>query len=335
MDTVNDAATGCHGHLERRQTRGPVEWSRTLALRGTTGNQHLYVTAPARRVYQTPENELLVHVLDAIPRTARHSGWDQVLPRYEPAEVIRERLAEATKWQQSRMLSAVDRVAPAPRTAARIRTGRNAQHYAAVIGAYDRLVSLVEQMDRSAVRNAVENAGLVTADEPVLFELLTTFRILAALKRLGWQMKPFTLFHGHVHTSGRHRDGRTLDLWYQGGPPDLTDQSRYREVLHAHGLARQRLRPDLVLHWPAADGHRRWLLVECKLSQSGGVARAARHALADLLMYRRDFSHALAAIPNPYGLGVAWGADLHPDTSSEITLCTPDTLQAAMHQIII
>ena len=43
--------------------------------------------------------------------------------------MIRERLAEVTRWQQSQMLSAVDRVAP--RTATRIRSGRYAQHYAA------------------------------------------------------------------------------------------------------------------------------------------------------------------------------------------------------------
>src|SRR5512142_3014216 len=41
---------------------GPIDWNRTLALRGTVGSQHLFVTAPARRVYQTAENELLGHV---------------------------------------------------------------------------------------------------------------------------------------------------------------------------------------------------------------------------------------------------------------------------------
>ena len=52
--------------LSTQRIRGQVDWSRTLALRSTAGASDLYVTAPPRRVYQTPENELLVHVLDAI-----------------------------------------------------------------------------------------------------------------------------------------------------------------------------------------------------------------------------------------------------------------------------
>lgn len=97
-----------------QQLRGPVEWNRTLALRNTTGAPHLYVTAPARCVYQTPENELLVHVLDAIVTAAQRSGWARITPRQEPARRVRERLAAATRWQQNRMLSEIDRTAPAP-----------------------------------------------------------------------------------------------------------------------------------------------------------------------------------------------------------------------------
>ena len=46
--------------------RGPVPWSRTLALRAVGGSPQLWVTSPARRNYQTAENRMLVDVLDAI-----------------------------------------------------------------------------------------------------------------------------------------------------------------------------------------------------------------------------------------------------------------------------
>src|SRR5438874_11612344 len=46
--------------------RGPIQWARTIGVRQATGIPHLYVTTPARRAYQTPENELLVLLLDAI-----------------------------------------------------------------------------------------------------------------------------------------------------------------------------------------------------------------------------------------------------------------------------
>ena len=66
------------------------------------------------------------------------------------------------------------------------------------------------------------------------------------------------------------------------------------EVVAETGLGRDvpalldRMRPDIVLQWTSPDGQQRWLLIECKLSQSG-VNKAARQALSDLLAYRTDY----------------------------------------------
>jgi hypothetical protein len=314
---------------------GPVQWGRTLSVRAATGSQHIFVTAPAQRVHQTAENELLVHVLDATVRVARSSGWDQSLTRERPARIVRERLFEAERWQQSRMLSAVERTPPTPRSLARIRSGRNRYRYAEVLAAHEQLVSLVEHLDRQAVRSAIEKAGLVTADEATLFELLTTFSLIDALRAHGWLLRPFYLFQGRVHTSGGRDDGRRIDLWYQSTPADLAAGSHYRQILASHEFPRRHdLRPDLALRWTDQHGQSRWLLVECKLSQSRGVRHAARQALADLLSYRRAFDTALASAATPYGLGVAWGQRLNPNSDAEIALCTPDTLDAALRQIV-
>jgi hypothetical protein len=314
---------------------GPVQWGRTLSVRAATGSQHIFVTAPAERVHQTAENELLVHVLDAIVRVARSSGWDQSLTHERPARIVRERLFEAERWQQSRMLSAVERTPPTSRSLARIRSGRNRNRYAEVLAAHDRLVSLVEHLDRQAVRSAIEHAGLVTADEATLFELLTTFSLIDALRAHGWRLRPFYLFQGRVHTSGSRDDGRRIDLWYQSTPADLATGSYYRQVLASHDFPRRHdLRPDMALRWTDQHSQSRWLLVECKLSQSRGVGHAARQALADLLSYRRAFDTALASAATPYGLGVAWGQGLNPDSEAEIALCTPDTLDEALRQIV-
>ena len=335
---VRRLATASARDEERTAERlhGPIDWNATLALRASAGSRHLFVTAPARRVYQTAENELLVHVLDAIVRTAQRSGWDQILAKEGPATTVRERLSEATRWQQSRMLSTINRVRPTPRSLARIQSGRNHLRYAPLLGAYAKLISLVEQLDRQAVRAAIEHAGLVTAYEATLFELITTFRVIDELRKHGWQMQPIALFEGHVHTSGHRHDGRQIDLWYQSTPPDLRSGSRYKQVLTSHGFSHQRgLRPDLVLRWPHRNGSCRWLLIECKLSQSMGVGHAARQALADLLAYRRAFDHALSEGGQPYGLAVAWGEELTPAPDAEIALCTPDMLGEAIAQIVI
>ena len=56
-----------------------------------------------------------------------------------------------------------------------MRSGRSHHRYATVLAAYDKLVTLVERLDRHGIRAAVAHASIVTADEATLFELLTTF----------------------------------------------------------------------------------------------------------------------------------------------------------------
>jgi hypothetical protein len=313
---------------------GPVQWNQTLSLRGATGSRQIFVTAPAKRVHQTSENELLVHVLDAIVRVTRSGGWDQSRSGKDPARMVRERLSKAEKWQQSRMLSSVERTPPTSRDVARIRSGRTRQRYTSVLAAYDRLMSLVERLDRQAIRSAVEHAALVTAHDPTLFELLTTFHLVDALHAHGWPLRPFYLLRGHVHAQGHRSDGRQIHLWYQVAPTGLTTRSQYRQILWEHGFSNLRpLRPDIVLRWTDPNGHIRWLVVECKLRRAG-VEDASRAALADLLSYRRAFGATLTSAGTPYGLGVAWGEGLQP-VEAEIALCTPDTLNEAVGQIVI
>jgi hypothetical protein len=62
---------------------------------------------------------------------------------------------------------------------------------------------------------------------------------------------------------------------------------------------------------------------------------AARSAAAyDLLAYRTAFAPILNNSEAPYGLGVAWGADLAPRGEHGIVLCTPDTLDQAVCDLL-
>jgi hypothetical protein len=291
-DPVSAARLSTARSVER--LRGPVHWGRTLSLRMATGAPNIYVTTPAERVYQTPENELLVHVLDAIVQIARQIGWEHVVSTHGPAHVIQTHVAESERWLQNRMVSSIERVPPTARSLARIESGRMRDRYALVVATYRRLVALVDRIDREAIRIAIEEAGLVTAIDSTLFELHTTFKVVDALNALGWQLRPFYLFRGKVRSHGQQADGRQIDLSYQTLPVDLGQGSKYRSTLAAHGFRRQAdLRPDLVLRWIDTDGKTRRLLIECKLSVRSGVSYAARQALTDLLAYRQAFEAAL------------------------------------------
>lgn len=76
-----------------------------------------------------------------------------------------------------------------------------------------------------------------------------------------------------------------------------------------------------------------WILVEVK-GLDRTVAESARAATQDLLAYRRAFRAALDRQPKPYGLGIAWGESLEPSSSSEIVLCSPDRIDAALGQML-
>src|SRR5436190_3466787 len=101
--------------------RGAIQWARTIGVRQATGIPNLYVTSPARRAYQTPENELLVLVLDAVVTLARQSGWERSTSEVI-GKTVNDRAAEASRWLQMRALLEVERRPMTGLKLSRIRT---------------------------------------------------------------------------------------------------------------------------------------------------------------------------------------------------------------------
>jgi len=189
---------------------------------------------------------------------------------------------------------------------------------------------LVGHLDRSSIRRAVESFGLVTRSDPTILELYCTFETLAGLSDLGWAVGRVGLLSGSAifHARREHED---LEIIYQATPKRLRVNSRYRQIQALHAIPPGGLRPDLVLR-RIADGSERWLLIEVK----GGARKiedSARAALVDLLAYRTAFSPALGESPPPYGLGIAWGAELTPSGEGEILLCSPDHIRDALAHV--
>ena len=106
-------------------------------------------------------------------------------------------------------------------------------------------------------------------------------------------------------------------------------ESRYRKIQHEHAFVKVGgLIPDLVLRYAGAKGVR-WILVEVK-GLERRVEESARAAARELLSYRRALSPILSRQTGPYGIGIAWGAELDPAASDELILCTPDRIEDAL-----
>jgi hypothetical protein len=313
------------------RVRGPIQWSPTFGARAATGLPHIYVTAPARRAFQTPENEVLAFALDAVAAMGRRDGWHRSSSP-DVGIAVRERVAGATRWLWTRMLGEVERRPITPVTVSRVRGGRHRRRYQAALDVFKLYQRLVARLDRAAVRDAIEQHALVSSHDDVLLELLCLFRVERALKAAGWLVS----FPGLVR-SGKILEARRaevrLQLFYQHTPPALAEGSIYRAIQERHSfVGTGGLIPDMVM-LISGQGEIRWLLVEVK-GVERPVADSARVAARDLLGYRRAFDPVLREAQSPYGLGIAWGGGLAPSLESEICLCTPDTIGTALEQLL-
>ena len=313
------------------RVRGPIQWATTFGARAATGLPNLYVTAPARRAFQTPENEVLVFALDKVAEMGRRTGWH----RSNSPEVgtqVRDRVADATRWLWTRMLGEVERRPISPMTLSRVRAGRNRRRYQAALDVFGLYQRFVARLDRSAVRSAIEQHALVSSRDDVLLELISLFRVEQALRSSGWHVTLPGLVRGGKILEAV-RGGQGLELFYQHSPGALTAGSIYRDIQAAHTFrGTGGLIPDMVMRIRSGD-ETRWLLIEVK-GVKREVADSARAAIQDLLAYRRAFDPVLGRSAGPYGLGIAWGASLAPSIDSEVCLCSPDTVQTALEHLL-
>lgn len=312
--------------------RGAIRWGPTLSERLASGLPHLYVTNPARRAYQTPENELLVHALDAVQTAARATGWHRSSAR-GIGSTVRDRGHEADRWLQTRALSEVTRRPITPTVRSRVRAGRAARRYRPALDVFDLHARFLRRKDREAVRGAVEQHALLVAAEDKLLELKVVFEVERALRAMGFSLGTPGLITGGEIFSGS-REGTRVAVHYQSTPAAVKAHSRYAQVQAAHGFTGTGgMIPDFVLEIARSGRAVQWLLVEVKGVHSG-VHDHARRAIRDLLAYRRAFEAGLSGQMSPYGLAVAWGAEVAPSTDAEVVVCSPDTIELALRRLL-
>jgi hypothetical protein len=315
-------------HDEERSSeriRGAIQWPASITGQLSTGQPNLYVTRPARRAYQTPENALLAFTLNQVAETGRAIGWQGTKAT---AGTISTRAASAERWRSHRSIQQIDPTLPSQRELARIGHGRNRRRYAKTQSAFKVWQQLLRARDPNHLRSLIERRALVASDDPVLFEILCTFDVLDCLTSSGWQGDELRTFQGGLRRV-LYQGDRKLTLWYQQVPHALSQGSLYRGIQQAHGLQAGALRPDLVLHLED-HGTGRWLLVECKLGETRTAEDSARASLSDLLAYRRAFEPALGNQAR-YGLGIAWGQGLEPSPHQEVMLSTQDQIATAIN----
>jgi hypothetical protein len=273
-----------------------------------------------------------VFALSAIINVGHRTGWEESTSK-DAGRMVNRRVTDARRWRQLRALADLPAVTPSARTVSRVRAGRRRRLYAPALDVVTLFQRLLARLDRATIRRAIEEHALITRDDAVLLELLCAFTLLAALEDQGWKGKQPGLLSGGRIFAGE-RAGVELDLFYQRTPDELNAGSRYKVIQVDHDFAGVgRLTPDFVVRVKRRDAKPRWLLVEVK-GVDRPVADSARVAALDLLAYRRAFDAVLKNQVAPYGLGIAWGADLEPAVDSEVALCSPDKISQALSALV-
>jgi hypothetical protein len=318
--------------VTRDRLRGPVRWAATYAARAVTGDRSTFVTAPARRAFDTPENRLLKFVLREIVEAADRLGWSRE-GTGEVRAAVSTNTEAVTHALAVHALRDVQPLVPTPTQLARIRAGRRSLGLASVVDVLERQRGLYDPLGRLELRELVEYHAFAISRDAALFELLVAFRILDGLAGQDWALSDPGVFEGAFCVTARRGD-EELALHYQHTPRELQAGSHYGEVQRAHSLKPGGLIPDLVLRHTDRRGSVRWILVEVKGLKRRSAEMAARAALQKLLAYRRAFDDVLSTQRESYGLGVAWGRDLIASDHGEVLLCTADHVQAAIAQLL-
>ena len=290
----------------------------------------MYVFEPARRAFQTPENEVLVAALDAVRSVGMRTGWHRSATATVGADV-RDRVRDAERWLHSRMLEGVERRPLTPKTLARVKSGRHRRRYQAALDVVVLYQRFMRRLDREAIRDAIEQHALAATSNDVLLELKCAFTFERALRAAGWAVSRPGLVRGGLFLRAV-RGSERAEVYYQRTPKELTRSSIYGAVQANHEMTAGVLRPDFVIHTQKQDTER-FLLIEVK-GVERPVDESARAAIFDLLAYRRAFDGALAGQAGCYGLGIAWGECLDAAAESEIAVCSPDRIEKALGLIL-
>jgi len=292
-----------------RAIRGPVDWAATHARRAAGGDRTTYVTRPARRIFATPENQVLAWLLEqldaaggaalggkvasdgwlagiaharAAVRNARRVGWLRGIEARRPDAAVLKRLAVARSAfyrQVGTVASAVQRWREQP--------------------SGEELAELLCRWWFRPARNAE------------LFEAAVALRLANAFHDAAESPRELRLLVGGEQPAAafaRYRlpDGDEVSLWRHHWPTDAV--SAHTQALSEHRMRASATCPDLVVQRRGARADT--VVLELKASRRRSYLGAG---LRQLLGYLGECPQLFARQPSGWLVVLADG----PFTSTE------------------
>ena len=272
--------------------RGAVDWGATIRQRAVAGGDRtLYVTRPAQRVFDVPENRALAWLLRALDGYLRRAvgsaldaddegtRWDAQL------RAARGRLALA--WRHP-WLRGIEPERPSAATLRRLRAARNAFYAVHVPDAVLALMRWGEHPTEDDITQLLCERWFRPSQDWRLFEVVVALRLARAFAAASPVRRRARLLYGSggaPYARYTLAGGDEVRLHYQGWPPS-TSPSVHAEARARHQLRAGAPRPDVCIsrHGGAPDA----AVLELKATTSAGYLGDGLSQLLGYLAERPD-----------------------------------------------
>ena len=243
------ATASVRPHEADRAIRGPVDWAATHARRAAGADRTTYVARPARRVFATPENQVLAWLLEQLDAAGKAASGDTTASDGWLAEIARARAAV----RDARRASWLRGVAPQRPTAAvlkRLAVARSAL-YRGVGTAASAVQRWREQPSGEELAELLCRWWFRPTRNAELFEAAVALRLASAFHVAAARPRELRLLVGGEQPAAafaRYRlpDGDEISLWRHHWPVDTA--SAHALVLKEHGMRAGATCPDIVVH---------------------------------------------------------------------------------------
>jgi hypothetical protein len=285
--------------------RGPIDWGATIRRRSLAGfNPSMFVVRPGRRLFDTPENQVLVWAIrtltvlvgkairslaDAEPGSEAH-GWTDVLLSINSVLLRAQRVEWLRQIPPSR---------PTLRVRQRLGAARLRFYRQDLSRAVDALLR-AERRDAATLTELLCRRYFRPDKAWRLFEVLVCLRLARefAKSEYSTSARRTRLLAGAAGVAAYARyeiaDGGTVALTYQGWP-DRPARSERLATGRRHGFSPKSSVPDLFITRTNSDGDLvDAIVLELKATKRPGYLG---EGLSQLLGYLGDRSDLFSALP--------------------------------------
>lgn len=307
-----------------------IDWAATIRHRATSNpTEPEWVTRPASRVFDLPENRALAWLLselsrrvDAVrPAVGQGASWGREI-QHDGAIVAR---TQKLAWLEN-----LPAEWPGDDVYERLRADRLGFYRTKVAPATRYLRRLLYLPTIADLVDAICDRYFEPSQDWKLYEIAVLLRVSNALAQVGKRRGAVRLLDvsDHPFVSYQLEGNRVVNLWYQTWPPS-SKPSELKDAIHYYGVGDGGNRPDVVIEFVDSGAPTRLIILELKASGSPAYLSSG---FSQLLGYLRDRPSLTSQSPSGWLVAPYHGQEAKSADGRALWLVAADDVAAAVVQ---